>query len=199
MCRAPAQVCSRIDAIEGATALRELPGATAGLIGERPTADCSSVETLPVTGFEGFAARPSQASPPSSPSSGRASPGLKRKCSAARAESSRPGLRATVVVVNMGAGAPEASTSQSPHQSPHGSPKGAELKRPKSGVDLASLGGEGQGGEGQGGEAPASGESKAPFSLDGGGMQLFSDGYDLKRPKSVDSNLASWSKSALTM
>ena len=31
------------------------------------------------------------------------------------------------------------------------------------------------------------------------GMQLFSDGYDLKRPKSVDSNLASWSKSALTM
>ena len=51
----------------------------------------------------------------------------------------------------------------------------------------------------EGGEAPASGESKAPFSLDGGGMQLFSDGYDLKRPKSVDSNLASWSKSALTM
>ena len=90
----------------------------------------------------------------------------------------------------MGAGAAEASTSHSPH----GSPKGAELKRPKSGVDLASLGG-----DGQGGEAAASGESKAPFSLDGGGMQLFSDGYDLKRPKSVDSNLASWSKSALTM
>ena len=86
-------------------------------------------------GFEGAAS--SQASPPSSPTSGRASPGLKRKCSAARAESSRPG--ATVVVVNMGAGAPEASTSHSPHQSPHGSPKGAELKRPKSGVDLASL------------------------------------------------------------
>ena len=127
-------MCSRIDAIEGATALRELrelPGAQAGLIGERPTADCSSVETLPVTGDEAAAA--SQAAPPSSPSSGRASPGLKRKCSAARAESSRPG--ATVVVVNMGAGAPEASTSQSPH----GSPKGAELKRPKSGVDLASL------------------------------------------------------------
>ena len=186
MRRAPSQVCSRIDAIEGATALRELPGAAAGLIGERPTADCSSVETLPVTGVEAAAA--SQAAPPSSPTSGRASPGLKRKCSAARAESSRPG--ATVVVVNMGAGAPEASTSQSPH----GSPKGAELKRPKSGVDLASLGG-----DGQGGEAPASGESKAPFSLDGGGMQLFSDGYDLKRPKSVDSNLASWSKSALTM
>ena len=135
MRRAPSQVCSRIDAIEGATALRELPGAAAGLIGERPTADCSSVETLPVTGFEAAAA--SQASPPSSPTSGRASPGLKRKCSAARAESSRPG--ATVVVVNMGAGAPEASTSHSPHQSPHGSPKGAELKRPKSGVDLASL------------------------------------------------------------
>ena len=134
MRRPPSQVCSRIDAIEGATALRELcklPGAAAGLIGERPTADCSSVETLPVTGVEAAAA--SQAAPPSSPTSGRASPGLKRKCSAARAESSRPG--ATVVVVNMGAGAPEASTSQSPH----GSPKGAELKRPKSGVDLASL------------------------------------------------------------
>ena len=133
MRRAPAQVCSRIDAIEGATALRELrelPGAQAGLIGERPTADCSSVETLPVTGVEAAAA--SQAAPPSSPTSGRASPGLKRKCSAARAESSRPGA---TVVVNMGAGAPEASTSQSPH----GSPKGAELKRPKSGVDLASL------------------------------------------------------------
>jgi len=181
-----AKVCSRIDAIEGATALRELPGAAAGLIGERPTADCSSVETLPVTGFEAAAA--SQASPPSSPGSGRASPGEKRKCSEARAESSQPG--ATVIVVSMGAGAAEASTSHSPH----GSPKGAELKRPKSGVDLASLGG-----DGQGGEAPASGESKAPFSLDGGGMQLFSDGYDLKRPKSVDSNLASWSKSALTM
>ena len=127
-------MCSRIDAIEGATALRELrelPGAAAGLIGERPMADCSSAETLPVTGVEAAAA--AQAAPPSSPSSGRASPGLKRKCSAARAESSRPG--ATVVVVNMGAGAPEASTSQSPH----GSPKGAELKRPKSGVDLASL------------------------------------------------------------
>ena len=140
MHRAPSQVCSRIDAIEGATALRELcelPGAAAGLIGERPTADCSSVETLPVTGDEAAAAGASQAAPPSSPSSGRASPGLKRKCSAARAESSRPG--ATVVVVNMGAGGPEASTSHSPHQSPHGSPKGAELKRPKSGVDLASL------------------------------------------------------------
>ena len=135
MRRPPSQVCSRIDAIEGATALRELPGADAGLIGERPTADCSSVETLPVTGVEAAAA--SQAASPSSPTSGRASPGLKRKCSAARAESSRPG--ATVVVVNMGAGAPEASTSHSPHQSPHGSPKGAELKRPKSGVDLASL------------------------------------------------------------
>ena len=197
MRRAPSQVCSRIDAIEGATALRELPGATAGLIGERPTADCSSVETLPVTGLEAAAASqaapPSQASPPSSPSSGRASPGEKRKCSEAQAESSQPG--ATVIVVSMGAGAAEASSSHSPH----GSPKGAELKRPKSGVDLASLGGEGQGGDGQGGEAPASGESKAPFSLDGGGMQLFSDGYDLKRPKSVDSNLASWSKSALTM
>ena len=90
-------------------------------------------------------------------SSGRASPGEKRKCSEARAESSQPG--ATVIVVSMGAGAAEASTSHSPH----GSPKGAELKRPKSGVDLASLGGEGQGGEGQGGEAPASGESKAPL------------------------------------
>ena len=124
-------MCSRIDAIEGATALRELPGAAAGLIGERPTADCSSVETLPVTGFEGAAS--AQASPPSSPTSGRASPGEKRKCSEARAESSQPG--ATVIVVSMGAGAPEASTSHSPH----GSPKGAELKRPKSGVDLASL------------------------------------------------------------
>ena len=171
--------------------MRELPGAEAGLNGERPVAGYGSfaVETLPVTGFEGAAA--SQASPPASPAaplSGRASPGEKRKCSEARAESSQPG--ATVIVVNMGAGAPEAST---PH-SPHGSPKGAELKRPKSGVDLASLGG-----DGLGGEAAASGESKAPFSLDGGGVQLFSDGYDLKRPKSVDSNLASWSKSALTM
>ena len=112
--------------------MRELPGAEAGLIGERPVADYgSSVETLPVTGFEGAAA--SQASPPSSPTSDRASPGEKRKCSEARADSSQPG--ATVIVVNMGAGTPEACTSQSPH----GSPKGAELKRPKSGVDLASL------------------------------------------------------------
>ena len=66
MRRPPSQVCSRIDAIEGATALRELPGAEAGLIGERPVADYgSSVETLPVTGFEGAAA--SQASPPLEP------------------------------------------------------------------------------------------------------------------------------------
>jgi len=130
--RPPSQVCSRIDAIEGATALSELPGAEAGLIGERLVADNgSSVETLPVTGFEGAAA--SQASPPSSPTSDRASPGEKRKCSEARADSSQPG--ATLIVVNMGAGTPEACTSQSPH----GSPKGAELKRPKSGVDLASL------------------------------------------------------------
>ena len=50
------------------------------------------------------------------------------------------------------------------------------------------------------GEAPALRDGEAPFSLDEGGVQLFSNGFDtLQRPKSVDSNLASWSKSALTM
>jgi len=187
-----AKVCSRIDAIEGATALRELPGPEAVLIGERPVADySSSVETLPVSGFEG------QASPSSS---GRASPGEKRKCSEARTDSSRPG--ATVIVVNMGSRAPEMPTPQSPY----GSPKGTDLKRPKSAVDLASLGSTASLGpsvadaSGVDGEAPALREGEAPFSLDEGGVQLFSNGFDtLQRPKSVDSNLASWSKSALTM
>jgi len=187
-----AKICSRIDAIEGATALRELPGPEAVLIGERPVADySSSVETLPVSGFEG------QASPSSS---GRASPGEKRKCSEARTDSSRPG--ATVIVVNMGSGAPEMPTPQSPY----GSPKGTDLKRPKSAVDLASLGSTASLGpsvadaSGVDGEAPALREGEAPFSLDEGGVQLFSNGFDtLQRPKSVDSNLASWSKSALTM
>ena len=181
--RSRSQVCSRIEAIEGATALRELPGPEAVLIGERPTTDySSSVETLPVSGFEGQA----------SPSSGRASPGEKRKCSDARADSSRPG--ATVIVVNMGSAAPERPTPQSPG----GSPKGTDLKRPKSGVDLASLGrSTASMGPSVAGASGVDGE--APFSLDEGGVQLFSNGYDLKRPKSVDSNLASWSKSALTM
>ena len=171
--------------------MRELPGPEAVLIGERPVADySSSVETLPVSGFEG------QASPSSS---GRASPGEKRKCSEARTDSSRPG--ATVIVVNMGSGgAPEMP------QSPYGSPKGTDLKRPKSGVDLASLGSTASLGpsvadaSGVDGEAPALRDGEAPFSLDEGGVQLFSNGFDtLQRPKSVDSNLASWSKSALTM
>ena len=172
--------------------MRELPGPEAVLIGERPVADySSSVETLPVSGFEG------QASPSSS---GRASPGEKRKCSEARTDSSRPG--ATVIVVNMGSGAPEMPTPQSPY----GSPKGTDLKRPKSAVDLASLGSTASLGpsvadaSGVDGEAPALREGEAPFSLDEGGVQLFSNGFDtLQRPKSVDSNLASWSKSALTM
>ena len=53
--------------------------------------------------------------------------------------------------------------------------------------------------DGVDGEAPGLRDGEALFSLDEGGVQLFSEGYDLKRPKSVDSNLASWSKSALTM
>ena len=133
MRRPRSQVCSSIDAIEGATTLPELPGAEAVLNSERQVAGYGSfsVETLRVTGSEGQASPPSRpASPgPAAPLSGCASPGEKRKCSDAwsdrqedrqiwgdtrisdrqkPSESSQPG--ATVIVVNMGATAPETST-----------------------------------------------------------------------------------------
>ena len=148
--RPRSQVCSSIDAIEGTTASRELPGAEAVLNSERQVAGYGSfsVETLRVTGSEGQASPPSgpasRTASPAAPLSGCASPGEKRKCSDAWSDrqedrqmrgdtrntdcqkpsesSHQPG--ATVIVANMGATATETSTPQSPH----GSPKGANLK-----------------------------------------------------------------------
>ena len=195
-CAAPPrrQVCSRIDAIEGATALRELPGPEAVLIGERPDCYSSSVETLPISGFE------AQASPVAGRPERSPSPGEKRKCSDVAANSSQSG-GATVIVVNMVGAASDRSTApeRPTPQSPEGSPKGTELKRPKSvGSNLAtvSLGPSAADARSDvDGEAPASRDDEAKDD----GLLLFTNGFDLKRPKSVDSNLASWSASALRM
>jgi len=188
------KVCSRIDAIEGATALRELPGPEAVLIGERPDCYSSSVETLPISGFE------AQASPVAGRPERSPSPGEKRKCSDVAANSSQSG-GATVIVVNMVGAASDRSTApeRPTPQSPEGSPKGTELKRPKSvGSNLAtvSLGPSAADARSDvDGEAPASRDDEAKDD----GLLLFTNGFDLKRPKSVDSNLASWSASALRM
>ena len=143
--RPRSQVCSSIDAIEGTTALRELPGAEAVLNSERQVAGCGSfsVETLRVTGSEGQASPPSgpasRTASPAAPLSGCASPGEKRKCSDAwsdrqedrqmpgdtrntdrqkPSESSQPG--ATVIVVNMAPPPPRPARRKSPHGSPKG-------------------------------------------------------------------------------